>query len=100
MEDTTSREKVLKKIRNALISKTNNPFPSLDIESSVYPDRSVACTGNRICRESGCKDPSLRQTRSGECQLYQRGLELPGVLSLSGQFDYGPLSLDARRISQ
>ena len=38
MEETTSREKVLKKIRNALISKTDNPFPSLDIESSVYPD--------------------------------------------------------------
>ncbi|OQX76092.1 MAG: hypothetical protein B6D61_09320 [Bacteroidetes bacterium 4484_249] len=38
MEETTSREKVLKKIRNALISKTDNPFPSLDIESSVYTD--------------------------------------------------------------
>lgn len=37
MEDTTSREKVLKKIRNALISKTENPYPSLDTESSVYP---------------------------------------------------------------
>lgn len=36
MEDTTSREKVLKKIRNALISKTENPYPSLDTESSVY----------------------------------------------------------------
>ena len=38
MEETTSREKVLKKIRNALISKTENPYPSLDTESSVYPE--------------------------------------------------------------
>lgn len=36
MEETTSREKVLKKIRNALINKTENPYPSVDIESSVY----------------------------------------------------------------
>ncbi|MCD4695318.1 MAG: lactate utilization protein [Bacteroidales bacterium] len=38
MEETTTREKVLKKIRNSLISKTENPYPSLDIESSVYHD--------------------------------------------------------------
>jgi len=36
MQETTSREKVLKKIRNALISKQENPFSSLDFESSVY----------------------------------------------------------------
>ncbi|MCD4790303.1 MAG: LUD domain-containing protein [Bacteroidales bacterium] len=36
MEETTSREKILKKIRNALINKTENPYPSVDIESSVY----------------------------------------------------------------
>jgi L-lactate dehydrogenase complex protein LldG len=36
MEETTSREKILKKIRNALISKEENPYPSLDTESSVY----------------------------------------------------------------
>ncbi|MCD4663652.1 MAG: LUD domain-containing protein [Bacteroidales bacterium] len=36
MEETTSREKVLKKVRNALISKTEAPFSSLDLESSVY----------------------------------------------------------------
>jgi len=36
MEDSTSREKVLKKIRNALMSKSENPFPSLDLETSVY----------------------------------------------------------------
>jgi len=38
MEETTSREKVLKKVRNALISKTEPPFSSLDIESSVYAE--------------------------------------------------------------
>jgi len=37
MEESTSREKILKKIRNALINKTENPYPSLDIDSSVYP---------------------------------------------------------------
>jgi len=36
MQETTSREKVLKKIRNALISKKENPYSSLDFESSVY----------------------------------------------------------------
>lgn len=36
MEESTSREKILKKIRNALISKAENPYPSLDTESSVY----------------------------------------------------------------
>jgi L-lactate dehydrogenase complex protein LldG len=36
MEESTSREKVLKKVRNALMSKFENPYPSLDIESSVF----------------------------------------------------------------
>jgi L-lactate dehydrogenase complex protein LldG len=36
MEESTSREKVLKKVRNALMSKFENPFPSLDLETSVY----------------------------------------------------------------
>ena len=38
MEDSTSREKVLKKIRNALISKTAAPFPDIDTDKSVYND--------------------------------------------------------------
>ncbi len=38
MEESTSREKVLKKIRNALISRHESTYPSLDIESSVYKD--------------------------------------------------------------
>jgi L-lactate dehydrogenase complex protein LldG len=36
MEESTSREKVLKKVRNALMSYSENPFPSLDLESPVY----------------------------------------------------------------
>ena len=36
MEDSTQREKILKKVRNALIRKTNNPFPNPDFESPVY----------------------------------------------------------------
>lgn len=36
MEESTSREKVLKNIRNALISKKENPFQDIEFESSVY----------------------------------------------------------------
>ena len=36
MEESTSREKVLKNIRNALISKQENPFQNIEFESSVY----------------------------------------------------------------
>jgi L-lactate dehydrogenase complex protein LldG len=36
MEESTSREKVLKKVRNALIYKTNNPYPHVDFDSPVY----------------------------------------------------------------
>jgi L-lactate dehydrogenase complex protein LldG len=38
MEETTSREKVLKKIRSALLDKNENPYPSLDTESDIYQD--------------------------------------------------------------
>lgn len=36
MEESTTKEKVLKRIRNALISKTANPYPDLDMHSVVY----------------------------------------------------------------
>lgn len=36
MLDSTPREKILKKIRNALIHKTNQPFQNIDLEKSVY----------------------------------------------------------------
>ncbi len=36
MQDSTPREKVLKKIRNALIHKTNQPFLNIDVDKSVY----------------------------------------------------------------
>jgi L-lactate dehydrogenase complex protein LldG len=38
MEESTSREKVLKKIRNALIYKSDNPFPDIDLEKPLYKD--------------------------------------------------------------
>jgi len=38
MEESTQREKVLKRVRNALIHKTNNPFPDLDFESGIYKE--------------------------------------------------------------
>jgi len=37
MEESTSKEKVLKKIRDALLEKTDPPYPIIDMESSVYP---------------------------------------------------------------
>lgn len=36
MEESTSKEKVLKKIRDALIYKSDNPFPKVDFESGIY----------------------------------------------------------------
>jgi len=40
MEESTSREKILKKIRNALIEKTEPPYPVIDQESFVYSENS------------------------------------------------------------
>jgi L-lactate dehydrogenase complex protein LldG len=37
MDESTTREKVLKKIRNALINKVESPFQNIDFESSVMP---------------------------------------------------------------
>ena len=36
MQDTTSREKILKKIRKALIHKTTARFPTIDWEKNIY----------------------------------------------------------------
>jgi L-lactate dehydrogenase complex protein LldG len=36
MDETTSKEKILKSIRNALIHKSEPPFPGVDLESSIY----------------------------------------------------------------
>lgn len=36
MEESTSREKVLKRVRNALIYKTDNPYAQVDFDSPVY----------------------------------------------------------------
>lgn len=55
MQESTTREKILKKIRSALISKTPDPYPNLDFDSSVYhmtdevPDLMFA----RAFREAG-----------------------------------------------
>lgn len=40
MEETTSREKVLKKVRNALIDQIDSPEKDIDWESSVYKEMS------------------------------------------------------------
>lgn len=36
LKESTSREKVLKKVRNALLEPSDNPFPELDFDSPVY----------------------------------------------------------------
>jgi L-lactate dehydrogenase complex protein LldG len=36
MEESTSREKILKKVRDALIEQTDPPYPVIDNDSSVY----------------------------------------------------------------
>ncbi|MBE0662750.1 MAG: lactate utilization protein [Bacteroidales bacterium] len=36
MDESTTREKVLKRVRNALISKTANPYPDIDMGAAVY----------------------------------------------------------------
>jgi L-lactate dehydrogenase complex protein LldG len=38
MEESTSREKVLKKVRNSLIYKTDNPFSNVDLDSPIYKE--------------------------------------------------------------
>ena len=38
MEESTAREKILKKVRDALIEKTEAPYPIIDQDSSVYKD--------------------------------------------------------------
>ncbi|MCX6277103.1 MAG: LUD domain-containing protein [Bacteroidetes bacterium] len=38
MEESTAREKILKRVRDALIEKTETPYPILDQDSSVYQD--------------------------------------------------------------
>ncbi len=36
MDESTTREKVMKRIRNALIQKGSNPYPDIDLDSPVY----------------------------------------------------------------
>jgi len=38
MEESTSKEKVLKYVREALISKTDQPFPKIDLEKPVFSE--------------------------------------------------------------
>jgi len=38
MEESTTKEKILKEVRNALISKQENPFKDVDFSKSVYKE--------------------------------------------------------------
>lgn len=42
MEESTSKEKVLKSIRNALIDVADNPFPQVDFNSPIYHEMEEA----------------------------------------------------------
>lgn len=56
MEESTSKEKVLKGIRNALIEQTSNPFSKIDFDSPVYkklPDDADISFAQEFTRVSG-----------------------------------------------
>lgn len=36
MQETTTKEKILKRVRAALIHKTKNPYPNIDLDSNIY----------------------------------------------------------------
>ncbi len=38
MEESTSKEKIMKKIRSALLHKTDNPYHNIDFESDIYQE--------------------------------------------------------------
>lgn len=38
MQETTTREKIFKQIRNALIEKTENPFSDIDFDSPIFKE--------------------------------------------------------------
>jgi L-lactate dehydrogenase complex protein LldG len=46
MEESTSREKILKKVRDALIEKTEPPYPIIDQESPVFREINEALDVN------------------------------------------------------
>ena len=56
MEDSATKEKVLKKIRASLLSKSPNPFPQLELESSVFTERTedaIVEFGNQLTAAGG-----------------------------------------------
>ena len=57
MEESTSREKILKKVRNALMSKQENPFQSIEFESEIYqkPNESLDINFAKEFTEAGGK---------------------------------------------
>ena len=56
MSDSTTKEKVLKKIRASLLSKSPNPFPKLELESNVFTESKedkVAEFGKQVIATGG-----------------------------------------------
>ena len=63
MEESTTREKVLKKIRAALLNKSSNPYPRIDHDSAVFEgsdEDTVLVFSDRFSETGGrfviCKD--------------------------------------------
>ncbi len=94
MEESTSREKVLKSIRNSLLGKTPNPYSEVDTDSKIYTDldESLALNfaqeftdlGGKFiyCEdEDDLKDVLYQFTQSEDLQpLYCRETELKNML--------------------
>lgn len=76
MEESTSKEKVLKKVRDALINITDNPYPVVDFEVSVFQEINESLDIN-FAREF---------TQAGGKFVYCENMEeLASNLSLIGQ---------------
>jgi L-lactate dehydrogenase complex protein LldG len=113
MEESTSREKVLKKVRNALIYKTDNPFPHVDFDSPVYrpmEDTADVSFAQEFTRVGGvfiyCEDDnelvSTLSALNSECNwqdVFCAEPELQYILTQAGvPFESGEDSLKALQV--
>jgi L-lactate dehydrogenase complex protein LldG len=81
MDDSTSREKVLKKIRNASIYKNENPFMDIDFNSPVFaevadsPDIAFAREFSRIAGKFVYCESDSEFCQNLSLLMQQRGLK-------------------------
>lgn len=57
MDESTNREKVLKKIRTSLLTKTDNPFPKISFDNQLFnlTDEDLLLVFADKCEEAGIK---------------------------------------------